>query len=216
METKISRQFLIRGIALDDVKQRYKQGKYNRPIPQKDRIMTEKESLLATNNPEKGIYAVGTKTMVNSNQAAHNIIIKKEDQSKPIKCHSCMCLHSGYHIGFIVKYEEVFENNVLNRYFYTIGNFCSNSCCLYALRKMDSLNYANRKITISESENWLRYLNFLQTGSYNIKITPDPLLLEENGGTLSREEWQSEKVEYRQVRNIFIRPSRTEYERIEK
>lgn len=216
METKISRQFLIRGVTLDDVKQRYKQGKYNRPIPTKDRIIVEKESLLATNNPEKGIYAVGTKTMVNSNQAVHNIIIKKEDQSKPVKCHSCMCHQSGYHIGFIIKYEEVFENNVLNRYFYTIRNFCSNSCCLFALRKMDSLSYGNRKISVGESEGWLKYLNFLQTGSYDIKITPDPLLLEENGGTLTREEWQSEKVEYRQVRNIFIRPSRTEYERIEK
>jgi hypothetical protein len=117
----------------------------------------------------------------------------------------------------LTKNNILTENDNCPKYkvyytFWVDGRFCSFSCALSHIDKLLSTHPKYVDVIYRDSDKLLKFMyKCLYPNNPPIKQAQDPKLLMINGGSLTREEWENPKYNYKKTNNIIMIPSKIEY-----
>lgn len=156
--------------------------------------------------------------MATSNHSNYITYRKTGSMMKNLPCFICFGDVKDELVGYpIFFYEKIlFSSNgkaTIQYHFLIEGSFCSFECALRFVRKNFALQANFRDKTMRESERLMLLLFELMYPGETLREAQDPFLLESNGGSLTREEWNDKKHVYLKTDRIVIGPAKVEYVR---
>jgi hypothetical protein len=211
VKTNIQPTFLLKNINSNILYEKYKSGYFNRPIKTKTPIESVRP-ILKTSSLYNNIN-LNTKVITSGEKNVE--CFTKNGYIMPLggRCQNCNIDFTQEQIGYPLAYECKY---IVNQdcykqvhLFWTEGCFHSYSCCLNYIRKIKNDNL------MCDAEIMLKLMYRL---TYNtdepLHEDNDILLLIENGGSLSKEEFNNKNVSYVRTNSVIKIPAQVIYNRI--
>lgn len=233
MSTRVTPTFLLKGLDPNKLIADYQAGVFSRPITNKQKIkISNNAAILApaygsTNHSpifrvkDRNNCSVIIATTGHSDFEVFNT--KCGELPTGGRCDYCKEDFVVTSVGYPVEYKEttILTNDSNDprqaRYrilytFWVEGKFCSFECALGYVRNVLSRPADYRDTTLRDSERMLKSLYKLMHPNAGIlRPAQDPRLLQVNGGSLTREEWQNNKHVYIRTDRILMIPAKVEY-----
>lgn len=216
IRTNIQPTFLLKNINQNVLYEKYKSGYFNRPIKNKKIIefvkpVLKTSNLYQNNNLNTKIVTSGEKNVE---------IFNKNGYVMPLggRCQNCYIDFPHEQIGYPLAYECKYlidENDLYKQIhiFWTEGCFHSYNCCLNYVRKINQGVLKDN--LMNDAEIMLKLMHRLHYNTdeplYNDN---DSILLIENGGSLTREEFNDKNVSYVRTNTVIKIPAQVVYNRI--
>lgn len=232
MNVYVNPTFLLKGIDYYKVLKDYNDGVYTRTSCLKSKLTLNNNIILSdvfgSSNDER-IYCLKdnhNNDIICTTSGFKNVeVFTKSGGHLPMggRCEYCREDYTTETIGIPLEYEEftILTNKGLDddkpvyKLYYTFwvdGKFCSFECVLSFVLTMLSTHPKYRDITYKESDKLLKFMyKLLYPNSEELRSAHDPRLLIVNGGSLTKEEWQNNKVFYKKTNNIIMIPVKVEY-----
>lgn len=234
MATRITPTFLLKGVDIHRLIADYQAGAFNRPWTYKKKIKLSQTSTSLA--PKYGVSnrdpIFSIKDKHNSNvvfaTSGHNDfeVFTRTGGNLPIGGRCCLCGDDfdqtalGYPIGY--QEQLILPNNqedpLKARYrimyvFWVEGRFCSFECALGYIRLILARPADFRDPTLKESERLLKLLFSLTYPDNKTPLRPaqDPRLLQSNGGSLTKDQWQDTRHVYIRTDRVVLIPAKVEY-----
>ena len=216
-EQKHNPKFLLRGVDMSNILQKYQSGIYvDFDVNKLSKVTMSHIPIEFDNNgtsPDDQTYFYTDRS--NQRQSIittnHQNFTVYKKTSKYVEKYYCMwCRQSSvcHYVGIPIKME--WDPKTKRSIFYVEHNYCSFDCC-FAHLKINSLRLMYQDCIYMDSESMLRILFHLINPGKELKAAPDWTLLQNNGGPLSVEQFNSDKVVYQHLPNIIIIPGKSEY-----
>ena len=236
MNVYVNPTFLLKGIDYYKVLKDYNDGVYTRLESKKQKLTLANSNILADiyslSNDDR-LFSV--------KDPFNNEIICTTSGYKDVevftstggclsiggRCEYCRDDYKTETIGIPIAYKEftVLTNKKVNlkdddkipkyKVYYTFwvdGRFCNFSCALSHINKLLSSHPKYIDVIYRDSDKLLKFMyKCLYPNNPPINPAQDPKLLMVNGGSLTREEWETTKFIYKRTRNIILIPSKIEY-----
>jgi hypothetical protein len=201
--------FLLKNINYTDLYAKYKNGYFNRPIPDKTKLKVSKPAVInvGVNNVYNSFKTVEIAGGEYAKLYTNNV------SKVGGTCMYCNKVFDTEIIGFPLAYEEKAVLNEENIYqvfhlFWIEGCFHSYECCLAYCQ----LQYNKKYDVHFDIVVMLKYMYSLINGK-NALLKPanDRSLLIENGGTMNYEDWVNKEVQYVKSYNVIKIPAQVAY-----
>lgn len=208
--------FLLKGINPFALADDYDNGKLklNDLKVEKAKITTV---VLANNRGKtfrQGIYCFRNRdnvlqTLATSGAKNFSFYDEKGENKKGGICMVCRDEFKGQSIGVIVKLSQ--DKDTIS--VYSLGTTCGFRC---SLRLTRSLRRERNSINFIHSEQFLKFVyRRMYPDKPDLTPSPDPLLLDINGGSLNRDEYDDNKYVYVNVPNLILYPAKEQYLRFQ-
>jgi hypothetical protein len=232
--TRINPTFLLKGIDIHRLIAEYQMGAFNRPWTYKKKIkIAQTTTSLAPKYGDSNkdpIFSVKDKH--NSNvvfaTSGHNDfeVFTRTGGALPVggRCGLCGDDFIQTALGYPIGYQEQIlllnqqEEPLRARYrityiFWVEGRFCSFECALGYIRLILARPADFRDPTLRDSERMLKILFSLTYPHVKTPLRPaqDPRLLQSNGGSLTKEQWQDTSHVYVRTDRVLLIPAKVEY-----
>lgn len=213
IKNNIQPTFLLKNIKPNDLYLKYKSGYFNRPIKNKVRIDIVKPQI-----KKSGLYQELINTKVVTTGEKNVQLFTQNGEKMPLggRCKGCLKDFTTEQIGYPLAYQCKYiiddeDNYKCVHLFWTQGCFHSYGCCLTYLRKI------NRGIVkdnlLIDAEIMLKFMYHLQYNTNEpLKEDNEPLLLIDNGGSLTQEEFDNYK--FIKTNTVIKIPSQVVYNKI--
>lgn len=234
MATRVTPTFLLKGLDPHKLLADYQAGFFSRPVTNKTKIqISQNKTILAPiygSTNHSPIFCVKDKNnssvIIATTGHADYEVFTKSGGDLPVggRCDKCKedftCTSMGYPVG----YQEITvltndDNSTEARYrvlyvFWVEGKFCSFECTLGYIRAVLSLPADYRDTTLRDSERMLKTLYKLTyPDAPPLRPSQDPKLLQVNGGSLTKEQWQDSAHIYVRTDRVLMIPAKVEYMR---
>ena len=229
MTTRIVPTFLLKGIDVNNIWERYLNGEFTRsePIEKKKIILAQNTAIVA---PIYGTTNSSPVFCVKDRNNCSVVIATTGHKDYQVFTSTggelpvggrCICGKDivGQAIGYPVAYQEQVLLTSENKYhtfytFWTEGRFHSFRCALWYVNTLLARPSDQRDGTYRDSARLLKLLYKLTYPDSTVLLpASDPYLLEENGGSLKEEEWDDTRYHYRRTERVVIIPAKVEYVR---
>lgn len=220
---RVTPTFLLRGVDLTELRNRYNSGYYARYQPKRINIsLASNDAIVAPSygaDTGAGSYTFKdrnntTLVFATSNQRPFETF-STTGETKGGQCDWCRdeFSHESIGIPIAMNAKTILDDSGQNHEVYsfmTEGCFCSYECALAEVQRSLSLPCYNRDILYNNSESWLKMMYHLATRTTNdLKATPDPRLLRRNGGALERSDIR--RHQYQRASFIIQAPCKVGY-----
>lgn len=200
--------FLIKNINYNELYITYKNGYFNRPIPDKVKLKLSKPAII---NQSSNVVYDNFKTVELSGGKYAKLYMENNIKMGGI-CNYCNHKFESEIIGYPLAYEEktfLNKDNIYEVYhlFWIEGTFDSYECCLSYCQLFHNIK-SNIHYDIVLM---LKYMYALLFNNAEIKPTNDKLLLIEHGGTMTHEDWSNKDVQYVKSHNVIKIPAQVGY-----
>ena len=231
MNTRVVPTFLLKGVDPHKLLQDYQQGFFNRDPPTKSPIkLVQNVALLAnsySSNRADRLYAIKDRNNSNVVLASSSYIswkmvavggeVKEAVIRRCCHCRSDVKVAPGeVPLGYPIAFEE--SCLLKDGHYYIIYTFwmedtaCDYECSLGYVEGRNAVPSNYRDPLLKDSARMLHYLYRLQYPKGEIlRPAKDPLLLDSNGGSLTRAEWKDKSHCYLRQDRIVVLPARVEY-----
>lgn len=234
MATRINPTFLLKGIDIHKLIADYQNGAFNRPWTYNKKI---KLSHTTTSLAPK--YGMSNKDPIFCVKDKHNCnvvfatsghtdfeVFTRNNGTLPVGGRCSFCNEDftqtalGYPIGYreqlilVPNQEEPSKSQYRIVYvFWVEGRFCSFECALGYIRLIMSRPADFRDSTLKDSERMLKLLYSMSYPDNKKTLRPaqDPRLLQINGGSLTKEQWQDSRHIYVRTDRVLMIPAKVEY-----
>jgi len=233
MVTRVTPTFFLKGLDPNKILMDYQAGVFSRPIKNKTKItLAQNSGILApiygtTNNSP--IYCLKDRNncsviIATTGHADYKVFTTTGgDLPTGGRCILCGKQFDHKALGYPIGYQEltVLTNDSADpkqaRYrvlyvFWVEGRFDRFECALGYVRLLLAKPADYRDTTIRDSERMLKFLfKLMYPTAPSLCPAKDPLLLIENGGSLTMEEWQEARHIYTRTDRILMIPAKVEY-----
>lgn len=206
--------FLLKGINPSLLDEDYNEEKLAKIIPEKKKIVPIALSTNRGKTFRDAIYTFHNKdnilqTIATTNVKNFTFLDQKGELRKGGKCNACQQEFTHESLGVPVRLTREGDKILV----YTVYTTCSFGCTLRLTRAIQRLRNNNCNFKYSE-----QYLYFIYRRMYPdgpaLKESPDPLLLELNGGSLKPEEYSDHRYKYIYLPNLIFYPAKEQYLRL--
>lgn len=148
-------------------------------------------------------------TVVTTNAKAYMLVGTDGCSQKGGTCFICRRTFTTGNIGIPVS-AKIVEDVVI---VYTLYSTDSFRCSLQLIR---NLTRYGRKPQLASAEPFLKFLySKMHPEKGPLKLPPNPLLLESNGGSLNDEEYDDPRYSYIETPNLILYPAKEQYMRLQ-
>lgn len=215
IRTNIQPTFLLKNINPNLIYEKYKSGFFNRPIKNKTPIEIVKPALKTSSLYNNTI--LNTKIVTSGEKNVE--IFTKNGYIMPLggRCQNCNIDFNHEQIGYPLAYEckHLIDDNDHYKQinvFWTEGCFHSYSCCLKYIRKINQGVLKDN--LMNDAEIMLKLMHrLLYNTDEPLHEENDSLLLIDNGGSLTREEFNNKNVSYLRTNTVIKIPAQVVYNR---
>lgn len=230
MSLSIRPTFLLRGVNPTQLRADYDAGVFTRkPIAKSKIPIAQANVILAPTYSDKNtdpIFCV--KDRHNSNiiiaTTSHQDceIFTSQGGKLPTggRCELCHDDFTHTAIGYPIAFRETtavqtVDGKARNRILYTFwvdGRFDSFECALAYVKKHMARPADRRETTLHNSERWLRLMyRLMYPTAPALRQAQDPRLLQSNGGSLTRKQWEDERHVWVRTDRVIAMPAKVEY-----
>jgi len=199
----------LRGIKMDEVYRRYMDGEFN------DMSFELSETIPYNDNPKTFCAEFpfddkeATTFSIRSKDNAVERIATTDcaDPGKVKLCQYCMLHFEHEKVGIPVKVLKNISDGSTT--YYWKGIFCGTSCADAKLRTFESASLLTRQSIYMNSRGYLIQMHDRMHPGVELTRSPEYDLLEEHGGSMSREKYFSKRTTFRPVPNVYYSQART-------
>ena len=216
---KISENFTIRKIDPKEVARKYFEKKFEKRLLPICKVKTSgslknnDKNVGSTNSSE--IYRFldrsnNNQIILTTNHALYKYHLNENETKPSIKCKYCKRLISKDPIGLPIYIER--EKEEVR--FFVIDNFCDFGCCFSFLKRKNCENRIYKGSLYMNAEQLLYcmyYRMYPKRNGESIREKPDWDLLQENGGPLNDEEFDTDNASYISIPSVVTLPSKKQY-----
>jgi hypothetical protein len=220
--------FFLKGINRDKLIKDYQSGFFNRPIIQKNKLITvAQNSIIAptySDDSKEAIFTIkdrhNVKLIITSEgHVEHGNFLKTGTLSKGGRCKCCMEDYDYFMPGYPIAHEEHTilsldrkSYEIVHIFWVTSSNFCSFECELQFINERLSRPLTYRDSASAESGRLLKMMyRLIYPGNGPLIAANDPVLLENQKGGLTQTEWKDRRHKYIRTDRIVLMPVKTEY-----
>ena len=233
MATRITPTFLLKGVDPAKLLADYQAGFFSRQCTNKSKIFIAQNSAILApvygTTHESKIFSIRDKnnSSVILTTTGHSDceVFTYSGGCLPTggRCEHCKYDFTEIAVGYPVAYQELTAltnetddpKNAKYRILYTFwveGKFCTFECALGYIKLMLGRPANYRDSTINDSERLLKLLYSLTyPNSPPLRPAQDPRLLQINGGSLTKEEWNNKKHIYIRTDRVHMIPAKVQY-----